>query len=503
MSCKNIKVKLSMTLLAVLSMVNVFAYNICEVCEKTRIPDGKKICRNCQNRANKQSMNFISSLMSGMANAQARENAINETAEKLGNILASKKISNKKKVEITEKILRQNNAGEFYATIAANAPFPVIKYYWQDHKNERVYVFSKNIIEKYRNRYSKRTKAAFALGRAKKDNSIRYVDEKDFSCDIIHAALKNKDCNVLKYFLDQTGGFDWELRAGCLARILKERQIELKEKAKLTQELAAAEKKLQYADDKYEQKKYSVQVNSIKKSLAVIPKQLQLGNEQGKILFGDISRFELYLMTQNRFNLLRDSWGNQDSKQLMNAFKDILKYAAKYAPGDVARWAKARALDAENYSFVSDRELFGKNQHDYTSLPVVEFGGYLWQSIPSVQKMEWGAGYPEFKKPGYVSGTEKGSYVWKRGLPNIYKLGFISGAKENEWVPAPGFKRSGDKMVWVAGTKHPHIKGVIAGAKPLTWIPDKKHAWKKSRNPADLSVVEDGPLFIYMNLADK
>ena len=502
MSRKSIKAKPILTLLAVFSMVNVFAYNICEVCEKTKIPDGQKICRSCQNRANKQSVNFMSSLMTGMANAQARENAINETAGKLGKILASKQITNKKKVEITEKLLQQNNASEFYATIAANAPLPVIKYYWQDHKNERVYIISKNIIDQYRNRYSKRVKAAFALGRAKKDNSIRYVDEKDFSCDIIYAALTNKDSNVLKYFLNQTGGFDWELRACCLARVLKQRQIELKEMAKLTQELAAAEKKLKYADDKYEQKKYTVQVNSIKKSLAVIPKQLQLGNEQGKILFGDISRFELYLMTKNRFHLLHGTFG-RDSEQLMNAFKDILKYAAKYAPEGVAQWAKARAVDAENYSFYSDRELFGEAKYAHSPLPVVEFGGYLWQSLDSIQEMEWGAGYPDFKKPGYVSGTEKGSYVWKKGLPNIYKLGFISGAKENEWVPAPGFKRSGEKMVWVAGTKHPHIKGVVAGTRPLTWIPDEKHAWKESKNPADLSVVEDGPLFIYMNLADK
>ena len=50
MLCRIINTKTFISIIASISVVNTFAYNICEVCENKQIPDGKKVCQSCERK---------------------------------------------------------------------------------------------------------------------------------------------------------------------------------------------------------------------------------------------------------------------------------------------------------------------------------------------------------------------------------------------------------------------------------------------------------------------
>lgn len=64
MLCRIINFKTIITLLAFFSVINTFAYNICEVCKNKQIPDGKRCVNHV--KANKQPQ--VSSFFMGMMN---------------------------------------------------------------------------------------------------------------------------------------------------------------------------------------------------------------------------------------------------------------------------------------------------------------------------------------------------------------------------------------------------------------------------------------------------
>ena len=63
MLCRIINVKTIITLFAFFSVINTFAYNICEVCENKQIPDGKKVCKSCERKQTAASQQLFMGMM--------------------------------------------------------------------------------------------------------------------------------------------------------------------------------------------------------------------------------------------------------------------------------------------------------------------------------------------------------------------------------------------------------------------------------------------------------
>ena len=501
---------------------SAYTYEICKYCEK-KISNDKKICNACQEEINQGTLAATAALMSAVANTQKKQEVVNKAARKLAFLLSQKQIANAKKIEAANTLIKKVNAPEFYETIAAAAPLEVVQYFWPDRKNERVYLTSKKVFEKRNNpsmgsiiRQSmqligsqagtvkldapKKARTAFALGRSKKDDSIRFVDQEGFSYSILNAAAENPDLKVLQYFLDQTEGLNWKVRLNCMGSILQKRQANLLLKKITTEKLAEAEQKLKNADDKYDQQKYSKKVAELKMEIAAIPAQIKMADTKAKLLFGRVTRFEVFFLNEQKRSYAVQGLLGPESEQLNNAFRDVANFVAKFCAPDVSRWIKAHSAENQWEGIISDKSVFGRkktythaSQAEYTGVVINELPCYVYVSSSTGGEVVWGAGIPHPAKPGFVSGSEKGSFVWKSGVPDVRRLGFISGAKENEWMPAPGFKKKGNRMEWVPGTPHPRIKGLIAGNKVCSWIPDKKHLWVNPKDPSDLSIREDRP----------
>ena len=488
------------------------AYDVCPICD-TPIADGKKLCNKCQEESDRNTAAMANAWMTGIANTQAKQQAVDKAASKLAAILSHDGIADSKKIEMADAMLKQINAPEFYKTIAAHAPLAVVKHYWPDPKDEKVYLASKKVSESRQEvniadavqfmraqmgtvklDAPKKAKTAFALGRSKKGNLIRYVDPENFSYAILAAAIEENHADVVRYFLGQTDGFDWEMRTECIAALMRQRQRELQEKVRCEKKLAEAEKQLKNAEDKYDKEKYTKQIAELKKTLAAIPETFVMEDEKGKIVFGDVTRFELYMLERDSYGLTT-TFGMTDTEMREEAVRDIRNCAAKYGSPAVAKWV---AKPDRNSILGAEKKYKWLRRDDnsmMTSLgqSVLDLPGCI---LCNNKEVEWGIGIPNPSRPGYVSAKGKGEFVWQEGIPDVGRIGFISAAKEGEWKAAPGFRKSGDKMEWVPGAKHPEISGVIAGQTPCSWIPDDKHLWNNPDNPADLSVREDGSALV-------
>ena len=283
-----------------------------------------------------------------------------------------------------------------------------------------------------------------------------------------------------------------------LGSLLRERQEALIEKSSLSEKLAAAEKKLKYADDQFDQKKYSKQVAALKNELAAIPDKIVLDDAKAKLMFAATTRFEIYyLWEKQRHYATRNSYG-AESAQLDNAFSDVAAFVAKFCTPAVSAWIKAHSNRMSAVYYSKDGVVFGRktpcslpNGNMTAGVVINELPCSVYVQDTTGGTVEWGIGIPHINKPGFVSTNNKGELAWKAGIPDTTRLGFISGAKENEWVLAPGFKKDGNAAKWVPGVAHPTIKGLITGAAVCSWIPDSKHMWVDPKDPANLSVRKD------------
>ena len=502
---------------------SVYAAQFCPICDGP-MGAGKKMCNKCQEKSDRNTRAMANTLLSGIAKTQQKQQIVDKAAAKLAVLLSDNGISDNKKIEMINSVLKQINAPEFYRAIAANAPLSVVKYYWPDSKNQQVYLLSKKVIDKRQNsgvggmlaqglqmlgaqmgtvkqNAPKVNRTAFALGRSKKDDSIRFVDPEGFSYFILYAATNNTP-EILQYYIDQMGGsFDWGSRASCISDIMNQRQLELQRKGKLSAKLAAAEKKLKNAEDKFDQNKYQKEIAVLKKELAGIPSEIVLDKAKGKMIFRDATRFEFFLILEDGSYGLQDPmFGGVVKEKRAEAFEDLLKLAVKFCSPKVAGWIKAHSTIAQWNDVKKDKYIFGGKAKVQINNWLAE--GKIIKELPCYiyihdgHHVKWCDGIPHPGKPGYVSGREKGTYAWKSGIPDVTRLGFLSGTKEGEWVAAPGFRKNGNQMQWVPGSKHPSINGLLAGKTPCSWIPDKEHLWNNPDNPGDLSVRKDDNAFL-------
>ncbi|MBO5693842.1 MAG: hypothetical protein J6S98_00400 [Lentisphaeria bacterium] len=203
---------------------------------------------------------------------------------------AQKNIPVQDQVKVMTQLTGKLNAAKYWAVLAANASLPVIQYYWPAGDSEEQYLQAKKVMEapapqSYSNadfgtidpkqwdrfannddwrllRDSKKDKLsgiriakkkgplAFALGRSKKDNSIRGVDNTE---RILNACAIKGNVENLKYFEAQCGGFNDKDRLNFILAILKEYVMERDKNNFVQKRLDEIDKRIKVAEDKYEE----------------------------------------------------------------------------------------------------------------------------------------------------------------------------------------------------------------------------------------------------------
>lgn len=203
---------------------------------------------------------------------------------------AQKNIPVQDQVKVMTQLTGKLNAAKYWAVLAANASLPVIQYYWPAGDSEEQYLQAKKVMEapapqsysnadfgtidpKYWDRVvsnddlrlhrdSKKDKLsgiriakkkgplAFALGRSKKDNSIRGVDNTE---RILNACAIKGNVENLKYFEAQCGGFNDKDRIKLVIAVLKEVVITRDKNNSVQKILDEIDKRIKVADDKYEE----------------------------------------------------------------------------------------------------------------------------------------------------------------------------------------------------------------------------------------------------------
>ena len=218
---------------------------------------------------------------------------VDAQAAKLADYLiaaAQKNIPVQDQVKVMTQLTGKLNAEKYWAVLAANASLPVIQYYWPAGDSEEQYLQAKKVMEapapqSYSNadfgtinpkqwdrvarnddlrlhRDSKKVDLsgiriakkkgplAFALGRSKKDNSIRGVDNTE---RILNACAIKGNVENLKYFEAQCGGFNDKDRIKLVIAVLKEVVMTRDKNNSVQKRLDEIDKSIKVAEDKYEE----------------------------------------------------------------------------------------------------------------------------------------------------------------------------------------------------------------------------------------------------------
>lgn len=218
---------------------------------------------------------------------------VDAQAAKLADYLiaaAQKNIPVQDQVKVMTQLTGKLNAEKYWAVLAANASLPVIQYYWPAGDSEEQYLQAKKVMEapapqSYSNAdfgtinpnqwdrlarnddlrlhrdskkidlsgiriAKKKGPLAFALGRSKKDNSIRGVDNTE---RILNACAIKGNVENLKYFEAQCGGFNDKDRLNFVLAILKEYVMERGKNNFVQKRLDEFDKSIKVAEDKYEE----------------------------------------------------------------------------------------------------------------------------------------------------------------------------------------------------------------------------------------------------------
>lgn len=218
---------------------------------------------------------------------------VDAQAAKLADYLiaaAQKNIPVQDQVKVMTQLTGKLNAEKYWAVLAANASLPVIQYYWPAGDSEEQYLQAKKVMEapapqSYSNAdfgtidpkswdrvarnddlrlhrdskevdlsgiriAKKKGPLAFALGRSKKDNSIRGVDNTE---RILNACAIKGNVENLKYFEAQCGGFNDKDRIKLVIAVLKEVVMTRDKNNSVQKRLDEIDKSIKVAEDKYEE----------------------------------------------------------------------------------------------------------------------------------------------------------------------------------------------------------------------------------------------------------
>ena len=470
-----------------------------------------------------------------------------------------------KQIEFMNKLIafcaKHNcHAEDIWFEFAAQADIKAVKYFWPDPADEKVYLASKTQMEENAKpkksggkkftdgdllnslfsgdsgvRMSKKSgPCALAIGRAKKDNSIRFVESENFAAGVLAAALANDRKDVVAYLLKQTGGTDESFRRKIADGLMTAAGDVAYARIKIGEQLAAVEKAKKEADDKFDIEKIDKQIKFLKKqrdgmkpvvvsadTLAAVLSDMT-PSEAAQYCYkaanwgvrgsDGAEAFQEVLEAQSKSTLSAEvaavSNGNMqkmmramrggDKVRLTSLCKTLDDICAK-SSGDVGKWYKWRAglskhwragiIDKWLPALVSANKIGEWEWNVEQGLPSVEHPGYsstvAYNPLTNVSALgwEWCPGIPDVSRPGYFAAAQEGTFVWKAGIPDPERIGMVSGAKEGEWKLAPGFQKQADgKVRWVAGLTDPARPGIVSTEKMFCWMPDGNHLWSYSED---------------------
>ena len=477
------------------------------------------------------------------------------------------------------------NAEDIWCIFAAYADLEAVKYFWPDPSDEKVYLVSKKQMELNHKKQKqadqrsssntmnallgdkkaqaemlgdalggdgvkiaeKTKRRAFALGRSKKDNSIRFVDSRNFSVNVLAAALTNNRADVLTYLFKQTGGCDEHISTLIVMQWLENVGKARYGCVSLKKQLETAEKARKEADDKFDIAKIDKRIRSLKSRIGGMKIDIPSKEALATVLLcqGPIGAAEIYYKTgqwaaygfsdDEESTFLQDALAvdaaatpqekmaafqkfssrlnaspkvtkedkAQMSAEIAASVHKVLDDVFAAAQGELGKWYQWRSELKKNWrAGVFDKWLpalvSGKTPGEWLWVPdrmCEAYPGKASEGEPFSWHME--PAVPSASHPGCLNcptGKDKWEWIWVPGTPDLSRPGYFAAEKEGTFV-------------WKAGIPDPDRIGMVTGAKEGEWVlapgfqkqADGKVRWVAGlTDPARPGIVSTDKMFCWI-----
>lgn len=530
----------------------------------------------------------LSLTQQNIQNSKELENAVRTICQKEKYALLATKGQPDKQIEFMNKLVafcvkRNCNAEDIWFVFAAYADIKAVKYFWPDPADEKTYQASKDQMEKNvekkaaanrkagaavmgalldtndpqanaelmssffggskMKQSAKSGPCALALGRTKKDNSIRFVESEEFAAGIVAAALDNNREDVVSYLLKQTGGTDESFRREIANKWMTAVGKVEYTRAKIKEKIAAEEKAKKEADDKFDIPKIDKRIVSLKKTLGGIEKTVVSAETLSAVFsimtpeeaaqycfdagdfvipYDDLAEAGQGLLSiqemgpvevaaegkaayENAMKIMSGATGGGNHVALPSVRKSLDAVCAN-ASGELGKWYKWRSELNKNWrAGVADKWIpalvSGKKTDEWIWTP-----GVLSETHPGKASGEspfsWymEPGVPSAQHPGYLNCPTEDKYdlkwqwMWVPGTPDVTRLGYFAAEKEGTFF-------------WKAGIPDPKRIGMVTGAKEGEWVlapgfkkqADGKVSWVAGlTDPARPGIVSAEKMFCWI-----
>lgn len=490
----------------------------------------------------KRAREFAAEAVADIKSSKELKKAVNVVCNKEKYALLALKGKPEKQIEFMKKLIafcvkNKCHAEDIWYVFAAYADIDAVKYYWPDPSDEKVYLASKKRMEKNakkaassdepistakflnnffagdnRIRPSKKNgPCALAVGRAKKDNQIRFVESEGFAAGVLAAALTNNRKDVVTYLLKQTGGVDESFRRDIVDKWMTAVGETEYARIKIKERIAATEKAKKEADDKFDVAKMEKQIKSLNKVLDSIVITAVSADTLSPVL-SNMTPSEAAQYFRNA-----QGWGVKGSEGA-DAYQEIMEGQAKSSLQAAENASQNQNLEKLYGAIFSggveaniELSSVSKSLNDFCAKSTGELG--KWYKWREDLKKNWRAGVVDPWIPAFVSGKESDQWTWEADVLSKQEPGKISGKeafvwymepcipsaehpgylsfpeeKNNlptkeikwswKWVPGtPDVRRPGyfagekkDTFVWQSGVPDPERIGMVTGAKEGEWV---------------------------------
>lgn len=323
---------------------------------------------------------------------------------------------------------------------------------------------------------SKTGAMAFALGRNKKDNSIRFVNGLDFSAKILAALAANNQYESLEYLLKQCKGLDEksrELVMSDLASIAMSREFPcapvIKQIDTLQEELnkiSAAQKNAEESADTDSSTKY----------------EEKMRNDKIRQARQEIQSLRSKLKAHNHFKMDTRCWKALLKDAKPQEFKKIFTYDKLMSWGPENECDLSATIVATEKNVMEARAKGVPLESDNTKAAFASLVGGIAQLSAQCNLVEAVA-----------------LYALKNFTNDMQDLNMFPGYVISDYVkkPTEEERRVGvykDKIIrevkWKDGIIHPKHKELMSSKKEGCWVPAKGYVWKNPNQNDNFDVVK-------------